>query len=197
MSGIPTMWPVKYKCGHTEKRDLSKVPPSKRKAAAGSDFWSTKAGPNDDGMVCSKCFKEQTAEDTEKRTRQWMLDIAAFEDEHQLPELTGTDKQISSGLVDSARKDRYTVLTELLDDDNPDQAAQQVIEAARALTRAGWWTNNVGFKTRKDLDYGPEEYAELILDGAQQAVTDADSDRETVTAENPFDWDGDGPDDRP
>lgn len=53
---IRTVFPVKYKCGHTEKRDYSKVATSKRRQLAESDFFATKAGKNDDGLVCKKCF---------------------------------------------------------------------------------------------------------------------------------------------
>lgn len=185
---IPTVFPVKYKCGHTEKRDLSKVAPSKRKALAESDFFARKAGKNDDGLVCKSCFNADREQDTAAFLRQLMLDSEAFEEHHDLPALTGTDKQISSGLVDSARKDRYSVLNELLDSDEYADRADETLDAARTLTWAGWWTNHLGYKERRiENDYGPEEYIELIIDGAAEEAKREP--REQISPENPHDWD--------
>lgn len=187
MSRIPTLLPVKYKCGHTEKRDLARIAPSKRRAAASSDFWATRAGRDGTGLVCRKCFDSAKSVDREQRMRQWMLDIEQFETEHQLPDLRGTEKQHNAGLVDSARRDRHTVLTAVLDDETteyPEQRAD-VLEAAKALTRAGWWTNNLGFKIRTDADYGQDEYVELIFDGAREID---ENPTEHIENENPHDW---------
>ena len=187
MSKIPTTLPVKYKCGHTEKRDLSGVSPSKRRAAANSDFWATRAGKDGTGLVCRKCFDATREEDKEQRMRQWMLDIDEFETQLSLPALTGSEKQHSSGLVDSARRDRHTILTELLDEQDSHYPEQHddILTAAHALTRAGWWTNNLGFKTRTTSEYGPEEYLELLFDGARDAAERAE---EYIETENPHDW---------
>lgn len=184
---IPTSFPVKYKCGHTEKRDMSNVAPSNRKQLAESDFFATKAGKDDDGMVCGRCFKEQSGADKEAFIRQLMLDTEAFEDHHELPELTGTEKQRTSGLVDSARRDRYTVLSEVLDSNDAADQADETLDAARVLTWAGWWTNHLGYKERAiDNEYGVEEYIELILDGAEQESKKEPSER--IEPENPHDW---------
>lgn len=183
---IPTVFPVKYKCGHTEKRDLSRVAPSKRKQLAASDFFATKAGKDDDGMVCKKCFKAERETDTEEFLRQLMLDTEAFEAEQALPELNGTDKQISSGLVESARKDRFSVLVAIANDDEYGEQFPSVLEAARTLSWGGWWTNNLGYKTRKDNEYGAEEFVELIIDGAEEEAKRQPSER--VEPENPHDW---------
>lgn len=183
---IPTTFPVKYKCGHTEKRDLSNVAASKRRQLAESDFFATKAGKDDSGMVCNKCFAADREQDTETFLRQLILDAEAFETEHELPELTGTDKQVSSGLVDSARRDRFTVLANLADDADYAEQFSRVLEAARSLTWGGWWTNNLGFKVRKTNEYGAEEFAELIYDGAEEEAKRDPSER--VEAENPHDW---------
>lgn len=189
MSKIPTLWPVKYKCGHTEKRDLGSVPPTKRRAAAASDFWATQAAG--DGMVCSKCFRTRRAQDRDKWLRQMMLDIEQFETEHALPELTGTDKQLTSGLIESARRDRYSVLSELTDPETAEQPdrGDELLAAAKTLTWAGWWTNNLGYRLRKEHDYGQDEYIELILDGAEQEANREPAER--IINENPHDWTGD------
>lgn len=187
MSKIPTHYPVKYKCGHTASTDLSKVPPSRRAQAARSDFYATKAGKDQNGMICPKCFKEQRTADTKSFLNQLMLDTEAFEIEHDLPSLEGTDRMISSGLVDSARRDRYTVLSTLLGEDTeyPDNR-DDVLGAAQVLTWAGWWANTLSYGIRKDNDYGQEEFYTLVIDGAEQEAKRDKSDR--VVAENPHDW---------
>lgn len=184
---ISTSFPVKYKCGHTEKRDLSNVAASKRRQLAESDFFATKAGSDDDGMVCDKCFKENQKVDKEAFIRQLMLDTEAFENQHELPEMTGTEKQVTSGLVESARRDRFTVLEAILESDEFAEQGDAALSAARTLTWGGWWTNHLGYKERRiDNDYGPEEYLELIIDGADQEAKRESTNR--IEAENPHDW---------
>ncbi|WP_350270834.1 hypothetical protein AAFP32_04590 [Brevibacterium sp. CBA3109] len=186
MSKIPTHYPVKYKCGHSASTDLSKVPPSRRAQAARSDFYATKAGKDQNGMICPSCFKKQRATDTESFLNQLMLDTEAFETEHDLAALEGTDRMVSSGLVDSARRDRYTVLSTLLGDDTeyPDNH-DDVLSAAQALTWAGWWANTLSYGIRKDNDYGQEEFYTLVIDGAEQEAKRDKSER--IVAENPHD----------
>lgn len=187
MSKIPTHYPVKYKCGHSASTDLSKVPPSRRAQAARSDFYATKAGKDKDGMICPNCFKKQRTADTESFLNQLMLDTEAFETAHDLPDLEGTDRMVSSGLVESARRDRYTVLSTLLGEDSeyPDNR-DDVLGAAQSLTWAGWWANTLSYGIRKDNDYGQEEFYTLVIDGAEQEAKRDKSDR--VVAENPHDW---------
>lgn len=187
MSKIPTHYPVKYKCGHTASTDLSKVPPSRRAQAARSDFYATKAGKDQKGMICPNCFKKQRKSDTESFLNQLRLDTEAFETAHDLPDLEGTDRMVSSGLVESARRDRYSVLSTLLGDDTeyPDNR-EEVITAAQSLTWAGWWANTLSYGIRKDNDYGQEEFYTLVIDGSEQEAKRDKTER--VVAENPHDW---------
>ncbi|HIW98575.1 MAG TPA: hypothetical protein H9871_00360 [Candidatus Nesterenkonia stercoripullorum] len=191
MSKIPTHFPVTYKCGHTEKRDLSAIPVSRRKQAAASDFWSTKAGRDGDGLICGSCFNQTREKDKEDFLRQLMLDVESFEQERQLPELEGSPKQQESGLIDSARRDRYAVLSALLSPEESEhpEKKDEVLEAAAVLTRAGWWTDNLSYKDRNSLEYGQDEYLEFLLDGAEQQRRRSD-DGERIETENPHDWDG-------
>lgn len=187
MSKIPTHYPVKYKCGHTATRDLSAVPPSRRAQASRSDFFATKAGKDENGMVCPSCFKKDRAADTETYLNQLMLDAEAFEKDHDFPDLEGTDRMVSSGLVEGARRDRYTVLAALLGEDSEYPSdREQILAAAQALTWAGWWVNTLSYRIRKDNEYSQEEFYTLVIDGAAE---EAKRDRsERIVAENPHDW---------
>lgn len=187
MSKIPTHYPVKYKCGHSASTDLSKIPPSKRAQAARSDFFAAKAGKDKNGMICPSCFKKQRASDNERYRNQLMLDAESFEHEHGLPALEGTDRMVSSGLVEGARIDRYSVLSALLGEDSqyPDNR-EEILDATQTLTWGGWWVNTLSYRIRKDNDYGQEEFYTLVIDGAEQEAKREQSD--PVVAENPHDW---------
>ncbi|MCT2089726.1 hypothetical protein M3D92_10565 [Micrococcus terreus] len=157
---IPTKFSIKHKCGHTQARDLAHVPAGKRKAHA---FGISK---NQD---CIKCFRAADKEFLEQKNREVLVAAQGFEEEHGLPELTGSEKQIPW-----ATRLRYQCLTEVLD--NTDAAAgSEVIQAAKALTRSGWWLDNTN-----DPDLELEDLVELITTAVDE------KDLERIETENPF-----------
>lgn len=162
---IKTKLPIEFSCGHTETVDLAHVPAGRRKAHA---FGLSK------NRVCSPCFRAQGKADLEQHNRQTLLDAAEFEQQHELPDLTGSDKQINW-----ATRVRYQALSQVLDsDETPEQQAQatRVLAAAHELTRSGWWIDNA---TDKDLTV--EDIYELILTADESA-----RDGERSETENPF-----------
>ncbi|MCD0174039.1 hypothetical protein [Micrococcus luteus] len=162
---IKTKLPIEFSCGHTETVDLARVPAGRRKAHAFG------LGKN---RVCTRCFRKKSGEDLELQNRQALLDADQFAQEHDLPDLTGSDKQ-----VNWATRVRYQVLSDVLDsDETPEQQAQasRVVAAARELTRAGWWLDNT---TDKDLTVG--DFCELIL-----TADESSNDVERIETENPF-----------
>lgn len=167
--GLPTQLPIKYKCGHTEKRDLSNVPPGKRKSRA--QFYGSK-------FDCTKCFKKSKAAEKDAEANERALDAAAFSEEHQLPELEGSDKQTKWAMIL-----RHETLDAVLGAESLAHDPADVFTAARAIRWAGWWMDNLNWKDQEEHSYGPEEFAELILTGpaAQQ-----DRDETHVETENPF-----------
>lgn len=161
---IATTLPITHSCGHTATRDLSHVPAGRRKTHA---FGISKH------QVCPKCLKSQKSQDLEKRNRAVLAEAAGFEEEHALPELTGSEKQVSW-----ATRVRYQVLSEIQDaDEHPEDqdTAEQTIQAAKALTRAGWWLDNT---TDKDLDV--DDLIELITTALDPAED------QPIESENPF-----------
>lgn len=162
---IKTKLPIEFSCGHTETVDLARVPAGRRKAHAFG------LGKN---RVCTSCFRKKNAEDLELQNRHTLLDADQFAQEHDLPDLTGSDKQ-----VNWATRVRYQVLSDVLvSDETPDQHQQitDVLAAAQTLTRAGWWLDNA---TDKDLTV--EDICELILTAEEPA-----EDVERIETENPF-----------
>ena len=168
--GIPTQL-LRYKCGHTENRDLSDVPAGKRKSRA--KFY---AGAFD----CTKCFTESRRADQEADAKQRGLDAQTFQEEHSLPDLEGSEKQLRwASLV------RHQTVAAVLDADDTDLDTDSVLDAVQQITWAGWWLENLGWKEVKEHDYGVTEFAELILTGPA-AQADRDGNKAATATEYPF-----------
>lgn len=193
--GIPAKFSIKHKCGHTQLIDLANNRndklnrgPTKREDFAGwlSGVWSDP----ETGRDCTECFKAANRKDADLNERQWMLDIEDFETKYSLPALRGTEKMVSSGLVDSARKDRYTVLSVLFDSDESEHMDKHgdLLDASRTLDWAGFWVTHLGFKVRKTRGYGQTENVEILLDGANEEAQKKQrlADHEHIETENPF-----------
>ena len=162
---IPTKLPIKFSCGHTETKDLSSTPAGKRKSRAfglGKNF------------VCSRCFRKQGQESLEQLNREILANAMAFEEDHSLPELQGSEKQVAW-----ATKIRYEVLSDIVDsDDSATQQAQatQVLDTAHHLSQAGWWIDNCRDTSELDTD----DLIELITTAVDESETDH------IQTENPF-----------
>lgn len=162
---IPTKLPIKFSCGHIETKDLSSTPAGKRKSRAfglGKNF------------VCSKCFRKQGQQSLEQLNKEILANAMAFEEDHSLPELQGSDKQITW-----ASRIRYEILSDIVDSDpSATQQAQaaNVLDKAQHLLHAGWWIDNL--RDTSELDY--EDLIELITTAVE------DSDEARVHTENPF-----------
>lgn len=162
---IKNALPVEFTCGHTETVDLAHIAAGRRKAHAFG------LGKN---YLCRKCFRAKGKEELEQKNRQTMIDAESFAQEHDLEELTGSDKQVAW-----ATRVRYEVLSEILDSDEDEAQkaqAQDVLSTAKALTRSGWWLDNC-----TDEELTVDDLTELILTATEDS-TEADH----VQTENPF-----------
>ena len=160
---ISETFSIEFSCGHTESKDLSSTPAGKRKAKAFG------LGKN---YVCSKCFKAKGKAELEKQNKQQLVDAQSFEEDHGLPEIEGSEKQISW-----ATRVRYEVLAEIVDSDeseNDQHVAKRVIEISKSIPKAGWWLDNC---TDKSLTV--DDLIELI-------TTAVDDESDEITLENPF-----------
>lgn len=166
---IATTVSIKYKCGHTQATDLSRVPAGRRKAHAYG------MGLN---RICGRCFTKENAAGREawlaERNAQALAEAESFEADHQLPPVEGSEKQ-----VPWATRVRYELLSKGLqaltvDADEPLSAEdfeQRILSPARQITRARWWIDNG--------DAASEDVEELV----STAIEDTDDHVET---ENPF-----------
>lgn len=165
---IATSLSIKYKCGHSQSTDLSKVPAGRRKQHAYG------LGKN---RVCGRCFTNGNAEGREKflaeRNAQTLAEAESFENDHDIPPLTGSEKQLSWG-----HRSRYEILAKALEELTAGEDASmteadfetRILVPARSVLRASWWIDN--------QDAEAEDIEELV----STAVTDND----TVETENPF-----------
>lgn len=191
-SKIPTKHKIEYSCGHTVTEDLKKMfsdKPVTKLNKGFADFLSEKWSDPENGRVCGDCFKEQRKKDD----TQWLLDIEAFEEKYNLPQFTGSEKQLASeGLVKNAMKSRHSVLAALFED--PEEEAKErhgeLLDAARAVTHISFWINDdgLGYGVRKENNYGKPEYIELLLakheEEKERAAKGEDSGY--IETENPF-----------
>lgn len=163
---IATSLSIKYKCGHTQSTDLSKVPAGRRKSHAYG------LGKN---RVCGRCFAAENAEGREaflaERNAQTLAEAESFENDHDIPPLTGSEKQLSW-----ATRTRYELLSTALEELTGDEAMSaedfetRILGPARKVLRASWWIDN------KDAEPGDIE----------ELVTTAVDEDELIETENPF-----------
>jgi hypothetical protein len=103
---IATSLSIKYKCGHTQATDLSAIPAGRRKSHA---YGLGKNG------ICGRCFSKDNAEGRAaflaQRNAQALAEAESFENDHQIPPLTGSEKQLSWGT-----RTRYELLSKAFED---------------------------------------------------------------------------------
>lgn len=159
---VATKYKIKFTCGHSEVKDLATTPAGKR---ANKATWMGK------NFNCSKCFKAKGQEELAKDNAELLAEAEVFEEEHDLPELEGSEKQIPW-----ATRVRYQSLAAGLEHlvGNEDQI-DEVLEAARTLTKSGWWIDY------KDMD--ADEVYEVVTTGA---VTARQKAAENIETENPY-----------
>lgn len=159
---IATKYKIKFSCGHLEVKDLGATPAGKR---------ASKARWLGEQYTCVKCFKKADQKELEKLNADILADAEVFEDENNLPELQGTEKQLPW-----ATRLRFQLLTDGLEQvgSETDQA-QQLLAAARTITRCGWW-----------IDYkeaSTDEVFEVVTTGAVKVSEQAEN---HVATENPY-----------
>lgn len=121
---IKTKYSIKFTCGHSQVTDLGTVPAGKRESRA---KWYAK------NRVCGKCFKAQGVAELAKDNAQILAEAEVFEQENDLPELTGSEKQ-----VPWATQIRYRMLSDGLEnigEQSPE--AGNLWAAAKTIIRSG------------------------------------------------------------
>lgn len=141
---VQTKFEITFKCGHEQTRDLSEKPAGKRKGFAN---WLS-------GQDCFDCWKEETKDERAEQRRE---SAATNAKKLGLPDLDGSEKQLLWAPVfrDSLIQNAHE---ELCRGDDPamneEEFDERIMVHARAITRAGWWMDNV--------DSEPEDLEELV-----------------------------------
>lgn len=140
---IATSLSIEYKCGHTQSTDLSKVPAGRRKAHAYG------LGKN---RVCGRCFAAGNDEGREaflaERNAQTLAEAESFENDHDLPPLQGSEKQMSW-----ATRTRYERLSTALEEFTGDGGMSdedfesRFLVPARRVLKPSWWIDIKGHRT--------------------------------------------------
>ncbi|MEC4018275.1 hypothetical protein [Streptomyces sp. H27-D2] len=155
---VKKLWSIDHACEHTAEADLSDRPADQR---AGYARWLT-------GRNCTACWQAARDEDAEAKA-EWLEKKRSAEqavaeewsERYGMPALDGTERAVAWGnrcrrqLVSAA----YTAL--LLEGTTSESEWEAIEDAARPLTRAGWWID------QRDAD--PADLPELL-----EAATDGD-----------------------
>ncbi|MYV98754.1 hypothetical protein [Streptomyces sp. SID3343] len=162
---VQTTWTVDHACGHSAANDLSHKSADER---SGFARWLATRG-------CGDCWRAARAGDDADKGA-WLEARRAAEREaadawtqrYAMPPLEGTERAVAWGtrcrhILVSAAYTALVVEGELAEDD-----WQGVEEAARTVTRAGWWIDQ--------RDSAPDDLPELV-----EAATGRDR-----PSENPF-----------
>jgi hypothetical protein len=162
---VKKIWTITHSCGHEAERDLSDRAADRR---AGFADWLTK-------RECTDCWKATKEADHQEKAA-WLAakrateqaESEAWTKRYRMPPLEGTDRAVAWGV--SCRHQimgaAYTAL--VLEGDVTDAEWEDIEDAARTITRAGWWIDQRSSE--------PDDLTEL-LDAA------TDNDRPT---ENPY-----------
>jgi hypothetical protein len=134
---VATAWPIAYKCGHTEDRDLSFKPAGDR---AGYAKWASKK------LTCSACFANapKSVPPAVAAARASEADAAtSWALKYDLPTFVGSDGQVAWAI-----RSRHTLIQSAYDfhvtvgEWDEADFEERVLEPARVLDRPSWWIDN-------------------------------------------------------
>ena len=155
---VKTIWMITHSCGHEAVRDLSERAADRR---AGFAEWLAR-------QECTECWRAAKDGDEQDKAAwlqakraQEQAESDAWSQQYRMPPLEGTDRAVAWGVRcrHQVLAAAYTAL--VLDGATSEPGWEEIEDAARTITRAGWWIDQRASE--------PEDLAELL-----QAATDAD-----------------------
>ncbi|MFD7124214.1 MULTISPECIES: hypothetical protein [Streptomyces] len=155
---VKTIWPITHSCGHHTERDLSSRAADRR---AGFAEWLAKQECTD----CWRAAKEGDGQDKaawlEAKRAEEQTESEAWSEQYRMPPLEGTERAVAWGVRcrHQVLAAAYTAL--VLEGETDEREWEAIEEAARFVTRAGWWIDQRSSE--------PGDLAELL-----QAATEAD-----------------------
>ncbi|XQE80456.1 hypothetical protein ACN24L_18385 [Streptomyces microflavus] len=155
---VKTIWPITHSCGHHTERDLSGRAADRR---AGFAEWLAKQECTDCWRTAKEGDEQDKAAWLEAKRAEEQADSEAWSEQYRMPPLEGTERAVAWGVRcrHQVLASAYTAL--VLEGETDEREWETIEEAARFVTRAGWWIDQ--------RSSGPGDLAELL-----QAATEAD-----------------------
>ncbi|MFF3536397.1 hypothetical protein ACFYXP_20920 [Streptomyces sp. NPDC002466] len=156
--GSKTVWPITHSCGHQTERDLSDRPADRR---AGFAEWLAKQECTDCWRAAKGSNEQDKAAWLEAKRAEEQAESETWSKRYRMPPLEGTERAIAWGV-----RCRHQVLAAayailVLEGETSEAEWEEIEEAARTITRAGWWIDQRSSE--------PDDLTELL-----QAATEAD-----------------------
>lgn len=155
---VKTIWKITHSCGHLGDRDLSDRGADHR---AGFAEWLAKQACTDCWRAAKEGDEQDKAAWLEAKRTEEQAESEAWSEQYRMPPLEGTERAVSWGVRcrHQVLAAAYTAL--VLEGETSESAWEEIEEAARTITRAGWWIDQRSSE--------PDDLAELL-----QAATEAD-----------------------
>ncbi|MDF3291886.1 hypothetical protein [Streptomyces silvisoli] len=148
---VKRIWTITHTCGHSSEADLSSRPADRRASYA---RWLA-------GRDCTDCWKASREDDSTDSTA-WLeakraaeqAEADAWSEHYRMPPLEGTDRAVSWATRCRHQLLSAAYIATVLEGATSDAEWEQIEEAARTITRAGWWID------QRDAD--PSDLPELL-----------------------------------
>ncbi|MFD3814486.1 hypothetical protein ACFWRZ_05400 [Streptomyces rubiginosohelvolus] len=155
---VKTIWPITHSCGHHTERDLSGRAADRR---AGFAEWLAKQECTDCWRAAKEGAEQDKAAWLETKRAEEQAESEAWSEQYRMPPLEGTERAVAWGVRcrHQVLAAAYTAL--VLEGETDEREWEAIEEAARFVTRAGWWIDQRSSE--------PGDLAELL-----QAASEAD-----------------------
>ncbi|QWQ45190.1 hypothetical protein KME66_32575 [Streptomyces sp. YPW6] len=155
---VKTIWPNTHSCGHHTERDLSGRAADRR---AGFAEWLAKQECTDCWRAAKEGDEQDKAAWLETKRAEEQAESEAWSEQYRMPPLEGTERAVAWGVRcrHQVLAAAYTAL--VLEGETDEREWEAIEEAARFVTRAGWWIDQRSSE--------PGDLAELL-----QAASEAD-----------------------
>lgn len=159
---VKTIWPITHSCGHHTERDLSGRAADRR---AGFAEWLAKQECTDCWRAAKEGDEQDKAAWLETKRAEEQAESEAWSEQYRMPPLEGTERAVAWGVRcrHQVLAAAYTAL--VLEGETDEREWEAIEEAARFVTRAGWWIDQRSSE--------PGDLAELL-----QAASEADRPKE-------------------
>lgn len=155
---VKTIWPITHSCGHHTERDLSGRGADRR---AGFAEWLAKQECTDCWRAAKEGDEQDKAAWLKTKRAEEQAESEAWSEQYRMPPLEGTERAVAWGVRcrHQVLAAAYTAL--VLEGETDEREWEAIEEAARFVTRAGWWIDQRSSE--------PGDLAELL-----QAASEAD-----------------------